>query len=140
MFFVFLLPIVTVIPIVLAIHLWLKTASPTRRFLRTLWLQVSSLVIFSAGTWLYFFTGPQWLAMLWAVASALYAAHLLALVTNWRGWGRRLWEAGRKFRLWGPAIPPYRRPQEPWLILTLLIAAPLALISDVVLLVVLLSP
>lgn len=95
------------------------------------------MVFYCAGTWLYLFTGaPWWLAMLWVAGSALYAVNLLALVTKWRGWGRRLWE----FRLRKPRqFPPYRRPRDPRLVLTVLIVAPLALLSDAVLLIVLLS-
>ncbi len=58
--------------------------------------------------------------------SAMITAILLAAVMDWHGWSQRL---ARRLK------PPYRQPRNPQLRRAVLVAAPLALFSDVVLLI-----
>lgn len=93
------------------------------------WLYVVFAVFYTAVAWLNFVVHSSWRAVLInAAVSAVFAGILLLSVTNSRGWGQRMWK-------WSSRSVS----RDPRLRAIALIIAPLALLSDVVLLILLLT-
>lgn len=67
-----------------------------------------------------------WLVAIFVLNSLLNAAMACTYVTDWHGWGRRLWS----WRPWGPPLA-YARPNSQRLRTMALMAASLALVGDV---------
>jgi hypothetical protein len=91
------------------------------------WLYVVLIVFYTAIAWLNFVVHSSWRAVLVpAAASALFAGILLGSVIDRRGWVQYMWKA-----------LPRSFPHERRLRAIALTVAPLALLSDVVLLILL---
>ncbi len=93
------------------------------------WLYVVFVVFYTAVAWLNFAVHSSWRAVLiYAAVSATFAGILLLSVTNSRRWDQRMWK-------WSSRSVP----RDPRLRAIALIIAPFALLSDVVLLILLLT-
>lgn len=89
---------------------WFKGGSAAPE--QVVWLQLSNTVLWIVFAWLSVFGGaPLGFDLFWIAASALFAGYLLVVLTNWHGWGQRVWE----FWLWRLPLlplPPYRQPRD----------------------------
>lgn len=114
----------------LVVRRWYRAPETIERPSLAFWVNVYFMVWPTVSAW-FFLSGPHstWFPSVYAVLSILCVTFMVILTVDWRGWGKHMWEW--RIIKW-ERVPPYTRPGG-WPAITILVAAPLALWSDLLL-------